>query len=94
MAHEVTEVTYFFRAAVRDFDLRWDRVTPDSEGYGKVHLVKKTRTERRAAGDVGRVLDWEEREEILLTVDAEDTSNIARSLPRAVAASLRVKKKD
>lgn len=91
MSHQETKVTYFARPAGDRREAYLSGVTGAEPDYGKVNVVRKTRTETVADGDRHRVLDFTEAEEVLLTLDTEEAVQLARSLPVALVNALQVR---
>lgn len=90
MPTTTTETKYLaVTAASRDEDLHWtDGINADQPTYGEVVLLKVTTTERRADGDVGRLLDSDKTEEVVARLDARTANALAASLTQAAINSL------
>lgn len=88
-----THVTYYARPVIDRSDIRFEGLTGDEEDYGRVKIVKRTVQERRASGDVGRLLDSRESEEVVIeSLTAREAQALIGGLSRAVVDALTVSK--
>jgi len=86
-----TTTTVTARTTHDDARTFFEGIDGSEETYGKVEVIRTTTTERRADGNVGRLLDKHEKVEVLATLDAEEASVLLRSLSTAIVGSLRVR---
>lgn len=76
-------------AVNRDVNAHYfDGVHADQPTYGEVLLIKVTTTERRADGDVQRLLEETKVEEVIARLDAKTANALAASLSNAAVVSL------
>lgn len=76
-----------------DKQLAWrDGLTGETEGYGRVNVVRVTTTETRRGNDfaIGALLESHKEEEVLLSLNSEEAALLTRSLVTALAESLAV----
>lgn len=86
-----TERTVVFARSTFDRETRYfDGVKGDEPQYGQVEIVSKTIFERRADGDVGRLLEKWDTEEVLATLDAEGARHLSGTLINSIVRSLQV----
>lgn len=76
-------------ASSRDENLHWSEgINAEQETYGDVLLLRVTTTQRRADGDVARLLDETKTEEVVARLDAVTANALAASLSLAAVNSL------
>ena len=76
-----------------DRNLAWrDGLHGDTEGYGKVDVLRITTTDTRRGNDfaIGALLNSEEVEEVLFSLDTDEAETLVKSLTVALVQSLRV----
>lgn len=85
-------VKYVVRPVIDMSDIRFDGLTGDEEDYGFVKVVKITTHERRASGDVGRLLSSHDSEEVVIErLSGDDAYGLIASLSRGIINSHRVR---
>lgn len=86
-----TERTVVFARSIFTRDTRFlDGVKGGEPEYGQVEIVSKTIFERRAEGDVGRLLETWDREEVLATLNTSAAEHLTTTLVKALVASLQI----